>query len=102
MRSFILSVLAALAFGIFCSATPTPSGFAADYSPHAEISARDEAKTMNTVLSGVTTTVGPISDKMSERLSTYASSCHLVLTYGSTQWRAKLTQIQRVTLSRFG
>ena len=99
MRSFILSILAALAFGIFCSATPTPSGFAADYSPRAGISARDETKTMSTILSGATIAVGPISDKMSERLFTYTSSCRLLLTYGLIQWRVNLTQMQCVSLS---
>ena len=71
MRSFIISALATLAFGVFCSAAPTPVGVSEiDLSP-APVAVRDtpaapvENPTLQTVLGDVPNTVNSLIAQIS-------------------------------------
>lgn len=64
MRSFTLSALATLAFGIFCSAAPTPSGL-----PAVGIVARDAPvpnDTLQSALSDAASAIDPLVDQISK------------------------------------
>ena len=68
MRSFTLAAFASLAFGIFCSAAPTPSGL-----PPVNVVVRDtpvsppaQGATLQSVLTVATTSLKPLADKVCE------------------------------------
>jgi phage-related protein len=72
MRYFALSAFTSLAFGIFCSAAPTPSGLPAINLPPVAVAARDttvppeDAPTLQSVLAAATEAVGPLADETSK------------------------------------
>ena len=72
MRSFTLSALASLAFGIFCSAAPTPSGLPAIGLPSVPAVARDSpapaeaGPTLQSVFATASASLGPLADKAGE------------------------------------
>ena len=75
MRSFILSVFATLAFGLFCSAAPTP-GVGADVNARDIVYAdfavdrRQNTQSLQTILSGACSDLSPYTDKISKGLFT--------------------------------
>ena len=68
MRSFILSVFATLAFGLFCSAAPTP-GLIDAGGPGITFGDRSESpQSLKTILTGASSKVSPYADKISKGL----------------------------------
>lgn len=72
MRSFTLSAFASLAFGIFCSAAPTPSSLPTVNLPPVAVAARDttvptvDTQTLQSVLTVATNAVNPLADQVGE------------------------------------
>lgn len=75
MRYFALSAFTSLAFGIFCSAAPTPSGLPAINLPPVAVAARDttvppeDTPTLQSVLAAATGAVGPLADEACKGIS---------------------------------
>jgi len=77
MRSFALSVFASLAFGIFCSAAPTPAGISTNViARDLELPAED-SKCLESVLSGVVIELSPIKEQITQ-LNTVVVTVDLV------------------------
>ena len=78
MRSFTLSVFASLAFGLFCSAAPTP----ADLPPvPADVPAvPTNTKSLTDILGDLAATVGPIKDQIRKSHIIRSFFCDQLLT----------------------
>ena len=69
MRSFILSVFATLAFGLFCSAAPTPvAGPDINANVDVNVSRRENPQSLQTILTGACSDLSPYTDKISKGL----------------------------------
>ena len=74
MRSFILSVFATLAFGLFCSAAPTSSPDVV-VAARADVRVRDESPlSLQTILTGACSDLSPYTDKISKGLFAHVFS----------------------------
>lgn len=80
MRFFALSALASIAFGVFCSAAPTPSGLPVVNVPSSEIAARDvpAPNGLQTALNEFIGTVSPLKAQVGESPSFVhpSDTCH--------------------------
>ena len=74
MRTFALTAFATLAFGLFCSATPTPSNLPVTNPPLVDITVRDTpvsvpaqgAPSLQSVITVATNSIQPLADKVGE------------------------------------
>jgi len=65
MRSFTLSVFATLAFGLFCSAAPTPAGVPPVLQARGDEVPAENSKCLDGILDGLVDAISPIADKIS-------------------------------------
>lgn len=81
MRSFTLSALATLAFGVFCSAAPTPGAAL----PPIAVAARDSPvpaegnETLESIFTGAAQAISPLVDQIGEHISTLSTSSLMVV-----------------------
>lgn len=79
MRSFILSALTFVAFGLFCSAAPTPG-----FLPSVAVAARDttvpaeDNQTLQCIITDATNALNPLADQIGENPSFSSSECILL------------------------
>jgi len=73
MRSFTFAAFTSIAFGIFCSAAPTPSGLPTVNLPPVAVAARDttvpvpaaETPSLQSLITDATTSLKPLADRVS-------------------------------------
>ena len=79
MRSFALSVFASLAFGLFCSAAPTPAGVSTDVIARGVDVPVEDNKCLESILTGVVTEMNPIKEQICECIFIRAGLYHPLL-----------------------